>query len=137
MGHWFSGLGNTAATRASGRLTQKLQLLSSNRWIPLHKRCLGLVETPLFQGNLIPVLNSFGDRVIEVLPLLFVVADDLGEAVAKVVTVKCQVEPVLIGQLGQDQLHSTAVGTGGFAPTFGLPFHQRFYSRWSELWRCR
>lgn len=41
-------------------------------------------------GNLVPVGDRLSDQVVEVFPLLLVVVDDLGEAVAKVVTVKGQ-----------------------------------------------
>jgi hypothetical protein len=44
-----------------------------------------------------PVLKGLGDQFIEVLPLLLIVVDYLGEAMSEVIAVECEVEPVLTG----------------------------------------
>ena len=45
------------------------------------------------------MLERLCDQFIEVLPLLPIVVDDLGEAVAEVVAVAGEVQPVLTGEL--------------------------------------
>ena len=67
--------------------------------IPSHELVLGPVKVSLLRGNGIPVAASPVHHLVEALPVLPVVLDDLGEAVVQPITIEGEVELVLVGQL--------------------------------------
>jgi hypothetical protein len=94
---WLAGPGPEDSQRMIVIVFQQMQpgvICASHK--PPHELRLGAVEVPPLRGNPVPVLKGLGDQFVEVLPLLSIVVDELGEAVAEVVTVEGEVELVLI-----------------------------------------
>ena len=61
-----------------------------SRTLP-HKRRFGPVKVALLRGDLLPVRRRFIHQLIEVLPLLSVVLDGLGQAMTQIVAIEGQV----------------------------------------------
>jgi hypothetical protein len=68
---------------------------------PTHEDCLGLIKVALLGRDLSPVAHGFVYQCSELPSLLLIMLHNLCEVVAEVISMKGQVEPILVGELSK------------------------------------